>query len=67
VPLKLEGKLSWTWGPLKISLSFSAGVTGYYGGATVDELIKHADVALYQCKAKGRTCVSLNLATNPTT
>jgi diguanylate cyclase (GGDEF)-like protein len=50
----------------EIVLSFSAGVTGYYEGAITDELIKHADVALYRSKEQGRTCVSLNLATNPT-
>jgi diguanylate cyclase (GGDEF)-like protein len=50
-----------------IALSFSAGVTGYCDGATVDELIKHADVALYRCKTQGRACVSLNLVTSPTT
>ena len=32
-----------------------------------DELIKHADVALYKSKAQGRSRVSLNLITNPTT
>jgi diguanylate cyclase (GGDEF)-like protein len=51
----------------QIALSFSAGVTEYYDGATLDELIKHADVALYKSKAQGRSRVSLNLITNPTT
>ncbi|MEA2080496.1 MAG: diguanylate cyclase, partial [Pseudomonadota bacterium] len=51
----------------QIPLSFSAGVTEYYDGATLDELIRHADVALYKSKAQGRSRVSLNLITNPTT
>lgn len=51
----------------QIELSFSVGVTEYYDGATLDELIRHADVALYKSKAQGRSRVSLNLITNPTT
>jgi diguanylate cyclase (GGDEF)-like protein len=51
----------------QIALSFSAGVTGFYQGVTIDTLIKHADVALYKCKAQGRSSVSLNLVTSPTT
>jgi diguanylate cyclase (GGDEF)-like protein len=51
----------------QIAVSFSAGVTGYYDGATLDELIRHADMALYKSKAQGRSRVTLNLITNPTT
>lgn len=46
---------------IRIALSFSAGVTGYYEGATVDKLINHADIALYKSKEQGRSSVSLNL------
>ena len=49
----------------EIALSFSAGVTGYYQGATVDELIKDADLALYKAKSQGRTSVSQNLIADP--
>jgi GGDEF domain-containing protein len=49
----------------KIGLSFSAGITEYYDGATLDELVRNADVALYESKAQGRSQVSLNLITNP--
>jgi diguanylate cyclase (GGDEF)-like protein len=48
----------------QIALSFSAGVTEHYDGATLDELIRRADVALYKSKAQGRSRVSLNLITN---
>lgn len=48
----------------QISLSFSAGVTGYYDGAPLDALLANADRALYESKARGRSSVSLDLATN---
>ena len=51
----------------QIALSFSAGITEYYDGATLDDLVRHADVALYESKAQGRSKVSLNLITNPAT
>jgi len=51
----------------QIALSFSAGITEYYDGATLDELVRHADVALYESKAQGRSKVSLNLISNPAT
>jgi diguanylate cyclase (GGDEF)-like protein len=51
----------------QIALSFSAGITEYYDGATLDELVRHADMALYESKAQGRSKVSLNLITNSVT
>lgn len=51
----------------QIALSFSAGITEYIDSATVDELLRHADVALYESKAQGRSKVSLNLITDPAT
>lgn len=51
----------------QIALSFSAGITEYFDGATLDELLKFADVALYESKALGRSRVSLNLMSNPAT
>ena len=50
----------------QIALSFSAGVTGYREGATMDELIKYADIALYEGKDHGRASVLLNLLNSPT-
>ena len=50
----------------QIELSFSAGVTGYSDGATVNDLIKHADIALYEGKEHGRASVLLNLPNSPT-
>jgi diguanylate cyclase len=49
----------------QIALSFSAGITEYFDGATLDELVRHADVALYESKAQGRSKVSLSLITDP--
>ena len=49
----------------QFTLSFSAGITEYYDAATLDELVRNADVALYESKAQGRSKVSLNLMTNP--
>ena len=51
----------------QIALSFSAGITEYYDGATLDNLVRYADVALYESKAQGRSKVSLNLIINPGT
>jgi diguanylate cyclase (GGDEF)-like protein len=49
----------------QIALSFSAGVTEYFDGATLDGLIRDADEALYRSKAQGRSSVSLNLTDDP--
>ena len=48
----------------QISLSFSAGVAEYRDDATLDELIRHADEALYSSKMQGRSSVSLSLTDN---
>jgi diguanylate cyclase (GGDEF)-like protein len=49
----------------QIALSFSAGITEYIDGATLDELLRHADDALYRSKEQGRSQVSLNLISQP--
>ena len=51
----------------QIALSFSAGITEYIDSATLDELVRHADAALYESKAQGRSKVSLNLIASPAT
>ena len=48
----------------QIALSFSAGVAEYRDDATLDELIRHADEALYSSKVQGRFSVSLSLTDN---
>jgi diguanylate cyclase (GGDEF)-like protein len=35
----------------------SMGVVPFSGGETVDELLQHADVAMYQAKKSGRSCL----------
>jgi len=42
----------------RVSITISIGVSGCENGArTLDELIKQADVALYQAKRSGRNCI----------
>lgn len=52
------------WGNAEVSqqapqlrVSFSAGITTYRPGETVDEALARADQALYAAKAKGRNCI----------
>ncbi len=49
-----------TYGDLRLQATLSVGIAIYpEHGATADELIRCADVALYQAKDAGRNCVSV--------
>ncbi|HTH28002.1 MAG TPA: EAL domain-containing protein [Sphingobium sp.] len=50
-PVELEN------GPVDISASIGLSISNEY--STADELLRHADVALYEAKAHGRNCVQL--------
>lgn len=42
---------------LQLTVSISAGVSEYRPKETLEELLKRADAALYEAKARGRNCV----------
>ena len=41
-----------------INVSFSAGISHYEKGKTLDDAIKEADIALYEAKEKGKCGVT---------
>ena len=44
---------------LNINVSFSAGISSYEEGKTLDEIIKEADIALYESKNNGKSGISI--------
>lgn len=44
---------------LNINVSFSAGISSYEVGKTLDEIIKEADIALYESKNNGKSGISI--------
>ncbi|HEX7858286.1 MAG TPA: EAL domain-containing protein [Sphingobium sp.] len=46
-------------GHMQVDVSASVGISLSDGGIDADELLRHADVALYEAKAAGRRCVKL--------
>lgn len=44
---------------LNINVSFSAGISSYEVGKTLDEIIKEADIALYESKNNGKNGISV--------
>ena len=44
----------------KINLTISIGITSYYREAeSIEEILRHADEALYASKSEGRNCINL--------
>jgi PleD family two-component response regulator len=41
----------------QLRVSFSAGITTYRPGESIDDALGRADQALYAAKAKGRNCI----------
>jgi diguanylate cyclase (GGDEF)-like protein len=41
----------------RLTVTCSLGVSAWQAGESIDQLLKHADMALYQAKAGGRNCV----------
>jgi len=48
-------------GELTLQVTFSAGLTGYWGTESLDACIDRADHALYQAKHNGRNCTVIDL------
>lgn len=55
----VEGKLS-----ISVSMGAVSQVPGLSRAPTLDELIKHADQALYSAKAAGRNCIKVSRIAN---